>query len=238
MYRRLMMAVALLGLQAATPAWAAALNVTPTRVELGPDRASAAVTLENNAESPVTVQVQTFAWLRAGQHDDLEPTRDVLAVPPVFALEPKAKQIIRIALRAAPPAQSPERTYRLLITEVPEATASGNAAVRFALRLSLPIFVTPAGAQPLPAWTLRQGAGAPELELANRGTAHIHVRRIVLRAPPAVEPVQVINAPVYVLPGQAYRWQLAWDMRAHPRLRVEADTDIGPVETDLVPPPG
>jgi fimbrial chaperone protein len=216
---------------------AASLSVAPTRVELGPGIASATVTLQNEAETPVTVQVQTFAWLRSAAADDLAPTRDVLAVPPVFSLAAKGKQIIRVALRGAPSAKPEERAYRLLITEVPEGGGIG-LGVRFALRLSLPIFVTPAGARALPAWAVRLRAGAPELELTNRGTAHIQVRRIVLRAPAAAEPVQVLAAHAYVLPGQTHHWPLARHTHAHPRLHLQADTDLGPLEAELVLPPG
>jgi hypothetical protein len=45
------------------------------------------------------------------------------------------------------------------------------------------------------------GRGAGALELVNQGTAHLHVRRIVLSAPGRAEPLQVIDAPAYVLPG-------------------------------------
>lgn len=67
-------------------ATAASLSVAPTRVELGPGDPAAVVTLRNNAAEPVMVQVQTFAWPRTMASDDLEPTRELLAVPPVAEL--------------------------------------------------------------------------------------------------------------------------------------------------------
>ena len=177
-YRPLLPALALLAV-AIGQAEAASLNVAPTRVELGPEARSGAVTLQNDAELPVTVQVQTFAWPRSPLADDLEPTRDLLAVPPVFSLEPKARQIIRVALRK-PLAGGREQAYRLLITEVPEPQGGSGAAVRFALRLSLPVFATPAGARPTPVWSFGGSAEAPTLRLLNSGTAHLQVRRIEL----------------------------------------------------------
>lgn len=117
----------------AGPAGAASLSVAPTRVELGPDARSGTVTLQNDAAVAVTLQVQTFAWPRSTASADLEPTRELLAVPPVFSLAPKAKQIIRVALRG--PAAGPgEQAYRLLITEVPEQREGPGAGVQFALR--------------------------------------------------------------------------------------------------------
>lgn len=217
-------------------AGAASLSVSPTRVELGPDTRSGALTLQNDADAPVTVQVQTFAWPRSAATDDLEPTRELLAVPPVFSLAPKAKQIIRVALRK-PPAGQREQAYRLLITEVPEPPGGGGAAVRFALRLSLPVFATPPGARPLAAWSLGGSLDAPTLTLANAGTAHIQVRRIELRRPAREEVLQVIDAPAYVLPGGSRAWPLAAAARGISPLRLVADTDLGPLEADLASSP-
>ena len=87
-------------------------------MELGPGDPAGVVTLQNNAAEPVMVQVQTFAWPRTVASDDLEPTRELLAVPPVAELAGNGKQIIRVALRAALTG-SREHAYRLLITEVP-----------------------------------------------------------------------------------------------------------------------
>jgi fimbrial chaperone protein len=221
------------------PAGAASLSVAPTRVELGPGTRPGTVTLQNDAERPVTVQVQAFAWGGSAGGDDLEPTRDLIAVPPVFSLEAKAKRIIRVAARR-PTTGPDERTYRLLITEVPEPPAGGgHAGVRLALRLSLPVFATPPGAEPLPVWSIRGGAGgaAPELALANRGRAHLQVRRLELRAAGRGEPVLAVDAPTYVLPGRSRAWALDLPAAsAGATLRLEADTDFGPLEADLAAP--
>jgi fimbrial chaperone protein len=216
---------------------AASLSVALTRVELGPEDRTGVVTLQNNAQEPVMVQVQTFAWPRTLATDDLEPTRELIAVPPVFSLAGNAKQIIRVALRGPLPGDR-ERAYRLLITEVPRDGAKGSG-VRFALRLSLPVFATPAGVQPRPVWALLAGRGAGALELVNQGTAHLHVRRIVLSAPGRAEPLQVIDAPAYVLPGQGKAWALS-DLALAVRgpLTLQAETNLGPIEASVVPPQG
>lgn len=238
--------LALLLALAAPPAFldraasAASLGVAPTRVDLGPGAAAAALTLENQAEAPVTVQVQAFTWAGTPASQELGPTRDLIAVPPVFALAPGAKQIIRVALRAPAAAAGAraERAYRLLITEVPPAQGEAGTGVRFALRLSLPVFVAAAGARAEPGWTVRASGGPAQLELTNRGSAHLRVRRIELRAAGRPEPVQVIDSAAYVLPGQTQAWPLAPAARAERALRLQADTDLGPLEAELALPAG
>ncbi len=218
------------------PAHGASLSVAPTRVELGPAERSAVVTLRNDSTEAVMVQVQTFAWPRTPATADLEPTRELIAVPPVFALAGNAKQIIRVALRGAPPA-STEQAYRLLITEVPGGGAAG-IGVRFALRLSLPVFVTPADAAPRPVWSMGLDNGRHVLRLVNEGSAHLHIKRLTIRSPAGPEPVQTIDAAVYLLAGQEQAWPLSDRASAQSTLKLEAETDLGPIEASLVLPQG
>ena len=218
------------------PAWGGALSVAPTRVELGAAERSAVVTLRNDSDQPVMVQVQTFAWPRTPATVDLEPTRELIAVPPVFALAGNAKQIIRVALRGAPPTAT-EQAYRLLITEVPGGDAAGTG-VRFALRLSLPVFVTPPDAAPRAVWSVAADGGERVLRLTNEGAAHLQVRRLLIRVQGLPEPVQTIDAAVYVLPGQAQVWPLSERARRQGILQLEAETNRGPIAASVVLPQG
>lgn len=228
----------LLALLVAGEAVAAALGVAPTRIELAPGQTSASLTIENQANAAVTLQVQTFAWSGPAIDPELRSGRELIAVPPVFSLEPGAKQIVRVALRT-PVEDGRERAYRLLITEVPVTWADDTMGVRFALRLSLPVFAQAAGAKAAPAWRVRSTGRGGELELANRGTAHLRLRRIELRAAGkgGGDPVQVIDAPMDILPGEAQRWPLAAAAMALPGLELQADTGLGPLTAELVPPP-
>jgi P pilus assembly protein, chaperone PapD len=65
-------------------------------------------------------------------------------------------QIVRIALRRAADADR-ERSYRLLVTEVPGSPQPGFNGAQFALKISLPIFVDAAVAKATPqvAWRRR-----------------------------------------------------------------------------------
>lgn len=211
--------------------FAASLSVAPTRIDLKVGHATGVVTLQNNAAEPVMVQVQTFAWPRSPASADLEPTRELLAVPPVFELAGNARQIIRVALRGEP-AGDREQAYRLLITEVPRGAAA-STGVRFALRLSLPVFVSPPGAAPQPVWFVRDAAGGRELVLRNDGTAHLQVRRIVLRPLSHGTAAETIEVPAYVLAGQEHGWPLRRSSAAR-EFALEAETSIGPISVPVV----
>lgn len=218
---------ALLGTTAA--AEAGNLTVAPTRVDLAAGRTAGAVTLHNNADEPVLVQVETFAWPRTPASGDLEATRSLVAVPPVFSLPPNGTQIIRIALRE-PQRETREQAYRLLITEVPQ-TVGKAGGVQFALRLSLPVFATPAGAAAEPQWSLRTDADGSTLELVNAGTAHVQVRQ--LKVAGGSDAPEIIAAPSYVLAGQRRSWKLRSPVRPGTVLTLEADTSLGPLAFPL-----
>jgi fimbrial chaperone protein len=214
----------------AAPAAAGNLTVAPTRIDLAGSRTSGSVTLQNNAKEPVLVQVETFAWEWGLATADLAPTRELVAVPPVFSLEPGAKQIIRVALREPGPRPA-EQAYRLLITEVPGETGLRGGGVQFALRLSLPVFATPAGAAPSPHWLLRRDGKGGSLELVNAGTAHLQLRRLRLRGADGKE--QTIDRPGYVLAGQRQVWNVKLPVKAGATFTLEADTNLGELEVPL-----
>ncbi len=218
---------ALMGSAAA--AEAGNLTVAPTRVDLAAGRTAGAVTLHNNADEAVLVQVETFAWPRSPASGDLEATRSLVAVPPVFSLPPNGTQIIRVALRE-PQRAAREEAYRLLITEVPQAVGGGGG-VQFALRLSLPVFATPAGAAAEPRWALNAGPAGASIELVNAGTAHVQVRQIRISSGGGAP--EVITEPSYVLAGQRRSWKLRSPVKAGAVLALEADTSLGPLAFPL-----
>ena len=215
----------------AATAFAGAFTVSPTRIELeGADR-SGMVTLRNGANSETIVQVEAFAWEDSPSIADLRPTRDILAVPTVFRLAPRDRQVVRIRGRGQ--AETVERAYRLVLSEVPVDRPNTAAGVQFALRLSLPVFFTPPGARAEPGWSLgRDHRGRRLVELGNRGTAHIHVRQLRITDARGRELTAGSPAPFYVLAGKSRSLPLRTDRYSSP-IRIEAVTNIGPVAIDL-----
>jgi fimbrial chaperone protein len=159
-------------------------------------------------------------------------TGDILAVPPVFEIAAGAEQVIRLALRR-PLTSGTEQAYRLLITEVPRAVG-GDQGVAFALRLNLPVFVTPDGAAPAPAWSLERDGGGAKLTLGNQGSAHVRVRSVALFQDGGAEPVFVSDEGGYVLAGRERSWQLDLGrLKSGAPLTVRAETDRGEIEAPV-----
>ena len=191
-------------------AWAVAANagtfsISPIRVELGAAQRTAVLTVHNEEDRPVVVQATVLAWKQAGGEDQTDATHDLLVTPPVFTIGPNADQVLRVALRGQPD-PTRELDYRLLLAEVPGPPEQGFTGLRLALRLSLPIFVTPARAAPHLDWRLERAAdGALSLVAENSGNQHLQLSDFRLRFGDDAHAMHV-GVMRYVLPGSRASW--------------------------------
>lgn len=193
--------VMLTWLSTSSGARAAEFSISPTRIQLAPGDLAGSVTITNDGDETVTVQVETFAWRRSESIADLDPTRDLIAVPPFFDVGPGQRQIVRVGLRR-PGSPDVETAYRVVLSEVPNTDLASGLGIQFALRLSLPVFVTPPGAVPDPQINLARGAGGYRLAVNNRGNAHIRILSLKIQDPRNGETVARADQPVYLLAGQ------------------------------------
>ena len=217
---------------------AANLHVSPVRVELAAGRASVALTVRNDGDTPAVVQTQVVAWSQQNGEDVYTPTNEVLATPPIFTVAPGATQIARVALRRGPDAGR-ELAYRIFLQEVPGPPRSGFQGVQMALRIGIPIFVEARKPQQLKLdWSAhREPGGELRLILNNVGGKHVQVYDLNISSVGSAAPVYSNQSASYVLPGQRHSWLLKPLERqtlTGDRVRVKALTDTGRVESEIV----
>lgn len=193
-------------LAAAAPASAGSFSVSPTRVELAAGQRAAVITLRNADSRPLTVQTQLVSWSQSTGEDEYTETRDVLATPPVFTIPAGGEQVVRVALRI-PADANREMAYRVFFQEIPGQSASGTNSLNFALRVGLPIFITPAQkVEGKLEWSLqRLDDGKLRVEALNSGNAHVQVTGFELSLAGTAERVPV-EGMKYVLPGNRVSW--------------------------------
>lgn len=193
-------------LATAGSAAASTFNVAPIRVEMDADHQTGVLTLHNDGEAPVTVQVQAAAWSQEGGEDVYRATRDLLVTPPVFVVPPNGDQIVRVARRARSDSVS-EQAYRLFFQEVPEAAAPGFNGLKVALRISLPVFIAATATAPNElVWRASWPAdGTLRLEAANRGLAHVQITDFAVAASDKTV-IARIGGARYLLPGSHAVW--------------------------------
>ncbi|MBS7808033.1 fimbria/pilus periplasmic chaperone [Variovorax sp. PCZ-1] len=197
-------AMALAAVLPAAPALAGSFSVTPVRVYMSPRDRAVAITITNEGDSPVALQADINVWSQKPDGtDELVLTEDMVLSPPIIKLGPKARQVVRLAL-LKPADASRQLTYRLIVREIPEATApKGNSIeVPVALALSMPVFITPPIAKrEINCQANREGV-ALAITCANTGSAYAQIREIlVLRGDAAAAPLARFEGGAYILPG-------------------------------------
>ena len=182
-------------------ALAATFSVTPVRIYMRAQDRAVAVTVTNESDTPVVLQADIYAWTqKADGTDELELTEDLVLSPPILRLAAKARQVVRLA-RLKPADASRQLTYRLILREVPEASApKDNIQLTIALALSMPVFITPAPAKRAMGCEASRADGEMlNVGCANTGSAYAQVREVVVKQGERV--LGRFEGGAYILPG-------------------------------------
>src|SRR3954468_13256944 len=214
----------------AEPAAAQGLSVSPINVVMEAGQSAAVIDLGNQGDQEISFQIRTFAWRQTETDDQLAPTEDLAASPPLGTIAPKGTQVVRIVLRRIP--QGREADYRILVDELPPPTAPGN--IRIAVRLSIPVFAAPQErVSPQVKWRVVVRGGQAWLTATNAGTRHLSVRNVKLHTADGRDLPVEIKQPPHILPGGARRWLISRRgvlPATGSILRLTADDDIGAVD--------
>lgn len=142
--RALLVAAALVTAPGMAHAQTGGIQVAPVLVSLSPDHTIGSLRLRNSRGRPVAFEVQAFAWSQVNGEDQLAPTDQLIVAPGVFEIPAHGDQTIRLGARGVTGGR--EQAYRILLRELP-SEQQNSVALGFSLEMSLPVFVTPAGAQ-------------------------------------------------------------------------------------------
>lgn len=217
------------------PAYAGEFMINPLRATFSDTKKVSSLTVTNRSSKPTTIQLDVMAWSQDAEGKDvLVPTKDILANPPIFTLQPKSKQIIRVGLRR-PPNATQETTYRLILAETPPPLDPDFTGVNFAVRMSVPLFVLPkAKVAPELQWVLKRDGTGLKLMAHNTGTAHSQVISFKLINPETKLEYITQAVSSYLLPQQQREWSiLEQKIDVGSTVRLLVQTDGVKIEQDL-----
>ncbi|HEY5852010.1 MAG TPA: fimbria/pilus periplasmic chaperone [Lysobacter sp.] len=167
--------VALLAACALAPAAQAAVLVGGTRVVLNAKQGETTLRLSNDSASPALVQ----AWIDRGDAQSTPDSADspFLITPPMFRIEPKRDQNLRILYTREPLPVDRESLFWLNVLEVPPKPtgpeAEGKNILQLAVRSRLKLFFRPDGLQADP---LKAPAALTFHTVADKGGTVLVVR--------------------------------------------------------------
>lgn len=153
-------------------------RVTPIRLDLGKDARSGAVTVINESENRLQVQVNAMEWTQDSEGKDrYEETGEILFFPRLMLLEKKEEKILRAGIKV--PAIEKEKAYRLFIEEIPGAGNGQGANVAVSIRFGLPIFVHPRKEEARgEAGPVAMSGGTVRIPVRNSGNVHFVVQSV------------------------------------------------------------
>ena len=160
---------------------AGSLRVAPIKVAFDDRSTTAVLTLMNEGEDKITVQLNAKSWDQDDQGtDNYSETRDIVFFPKILEVEPATERIIRIGYQGeATPAR--EATYRIFLQELP-VTKPGEMALKFAITLSIPIFIQPSmERRDVAIEEVSQRPGQLRVKVRNGGNTHVVVNGITLK---------------------------------------------------------
>ena len=185
----------------------AALRVQPLMVDVSSPSQASSITLQNNGDTDLSLQIRVFEWSQVDGEDRLVATNEVVASPPVAHVAPGSNFTIRVARTVGAAPAGSEESYRLWIDELPPSSEiredGGEVAVR--LRFDLPVFFHGTDASPKVAWQARRVGSDLVLEATNTGPRHARIEGMELRGREGgVSFGEGLNG--YVLAGSTRRW--------------------------------
>jgi len=182
--------------------WSGAFSVTPVRIFFEPRDRAVAVTLNNEGDTEIALQADINSWAQdTNGVDQLELTEDLIVSPPSIKIAPRSKQVVRLAL-VTPRDPRQQMTYRLIVREIPEATApkDGEVQLSIALVLSMPVFITPPSAKrQVECSVVNSASNVLETICENKGNAYAQLRNMELKRGDNV--VATFDGVMYILPG-------------------------------------
>lgn len=227
-FLRSLLAVSTIALSAVS-AEATSLSISPVSIEVAAPGSSSRVTLENNGSEIVSAQVRVFKWIQKNGKDELVPTRDVVASPPVIKIQPGKKNIVRVVRVGKEPVAG-EETYRLLVSEIPTPAQAANKAVSFAIQYSVPLFFTSKRGNEELVWSARMNKGNLVVEAENGGSRRAKLVNMKIGVPGGRSITVAEGLAGYVLPDSRKVW-LARPKSIKPgsNITITAQTEQGPV---------
>jgi fimbrial chaperone protein len=157
---------------------ASSFEVSPIRVTLQPNESTTLMTVRNDGQERLRLQVSVMAWDQNKQGEMvLTPTDDIIFYPNLLTIEPGAQRNLRLGANNV--GVSKEQTYRIFVEELPANQKFQTTGVRVVTKMSIPIFIKPAKADVRNSIDRIALQGSDfSFDVTNRGNVHIQPREV------------------------------------------------------------
>ena len=190
---------------------AASIRLSPVSVEILSDQSASSISLYNQSNESADLQIRIFEWTQNAGQDQLIPTDDIAISPPFLKLKPNDSYNLRV-VRIKPEPISGEKTYRIILDELPKPIDSRKASqgVNVLLRSSLPVFVVNKDAITQLNWKIDAKQNDTSLNISNIGNRHALLNDLILvdNTENKSYPIKVNTVNGYILSGKSKNYSI------------------------------
>lgn len=212
------------------------LQVSNVIIDVAAPNLATTVSLRNTGQERISAQLRIFKWRQANGTEELLPTDEVVASPPLAKLEPGKDYAVRVVRVSRAPMER-EESFRLVIDELPEPKASKGLGVSIAMRYSLPVFFGTSAGQPASGlrWQAETQNGALRLSASNPGARRVRIASIKIKSSDGRPIVSRDGLFGYVLSGSQMSWVFPLDKKMTPAasLAIMATSDSGSINAQV-----
>ena len=153
-------------------------EVAPIRVTFQPNESSTLMTVRNEGDEKLRLQISVMAWDQSKDGEMvLKPTDDIIFYPTLLTVDPAAQRNLRVGTKGV--AQTKEQSFRIFVEELPSNAKLPGTGVRIVTKMSIPIFIKPAKSEMknlIERITLR--GSDVTFAVKNQGNVHIQPREL------------------------------------------------------------
>ncbi|WP_431605489.1 fimbrial biogenesis chaperone [Acinetobacter seifertii] len=187
------------------------MRLSPVNVEILSDQSASSISLYNQSNESADLQIRIFEWTQNAGQDQLIPTDDIAVSPPFLKLKPNDSYNLRV-VRIKPEPISGEKTYRIILDELPKPIDSRKASqgVNVLLRSSLPVFVVNKDAITQLNWKIDAKQNDTALNISNIGNRHALLNDLILvdNTENKSYPIKVNTVNGYILSGKSKNYSI------------------------------
>jgi len=163
------------------PTHSGEFRVTPIRLDFEKGTKSGVITVINEGEERLSLQMKAYEWSQDAEgKDQYTETNDIIFFPRLMTLEKKEEKILRAGIRV--PASLKEKTYRLFIEEIPAPQKTEGVNIAIAIRFGVPIFAKPLKEEVKGEITkIELTKGALNILIKNSGNVHFIINSVDIK---------------------------------------------------------
>lgn len=153
-------------------------TVNPVRIFFDGRNRTNILTIKNEDEESVTLQLRAYAWKQDEKGENIySPTKDIIFFPKIVTIKKGEEKIIRLGTNLS--RDEHEQTYRLYIEEIPGPGTTESTAVRIIMKVGVPIFISPLKVDAQGSIEKKElQKGKLYFEVKNNGNVHFIIRAV------------------------------------------------------------